>query len=95
MSDKFEAPFGQYDTLEMKGLRNNMQVQLMLRLLGEHPSAEEQMAWVKMNSKDFADILNVHPELLEEYRSGDKRRALERIEEFLGELHESRFNRAA
>jgi len=95
MTEKFEAPFGQYDTPEMKALRNDMQVELMGRQLGDGASTESELAWVKMNSNDFAEVLTAHPELLEEYRTGDRRRALEEMEERLGEIHESRFKKAA
>jgi hypothetical protein len=79
-------------------LIDQMKLDLMERVIGESHGAEvteAEVSWMKHNFDDFMALLAAHHELLEEYRSGDRRRALEQMEELLGELHESRFNRAA
>lgn len=95
MSKNFEAPFGQTETDEMKRLRNEMQIDLMKRQLGDTSSSQDQIAWVEKNSTDFSNILDVHPEILEEYRNGDPETAFARMEEKLGSLHEARYKKAA
>lgn len=95
MTKNFETPFTQYETGEMRLLRNEMQLELMGRVLGENSKSIGKDAWIEKNSKDFAEILDEHPEILEEYRSGDKRLALERMEESLATLHEERYKKVA
>lgn len=68
--------------------RNEMQIKLAARLYGFEIDDDHFFNWEEKYSKKFDEVTKSHPELINEYASGDSGKALDEVANLLYEEHE-------